>query len=65
MIGEGADAGRIKDIVSEMDDDLFRDTCCNQTGGDCSRYQNQRPLVPVGRADATRCKQYYLLFVVR
>lgn len=52
MISEGGEAGRIKDT----EDGPFRDTCCNQIGGDCSKYQDQRPLVPVGRAGTTRRK---------
>ena len=56
MIGEGADAGRIKDVSVGDHDDMFRDACCNRLGGDCMKYQNQRPVVPMGEADATRCK---------
>lgn len=52
VIGQGAAAGRVTDIGEDMFDQLFMQSCCGANR--CNRYQDRRPVVPVGDPAATR-----------
>ena len=53
LIRGGDTEGRLTDL-NGVDAD-FKRYCCDQNGG-CDRYLSKRPSIPVGRADATKCK---------
>ena len=57
MIGQGAAAGRVTDILEDMFypfDQMFRKSCCDANS--CNRYYERRPIVPVGEPGATQRK---------